>query len=34
MKNDCRHLRLIPTVEEHKKTNGKKTGSHMLHQQC
>lgn len=33
MKNDCRQLRLIPTVEEHKKRM-EKTRSHMLHQQC
>lgn len=33
MKKDCRHLRLIPTVEEHKKRM-EKNESHMLHQQC
>lgn len=30
MKKDCRHLRLVPTVEEHK-TRMEKIRSHMLH---
>ena len=33
MKKDCRHLQLVPTVEEHK-TRMEKIRNHMLHQRC
>lgn len=33
MKKDCRHLQLVPTVEEHK-IQMKKNRNHMLHQRC